>query len=180
MKFFSILIFLTFIMISYQNCSIYESEGRTLLESEGATIYQQKITNASCDLYFNDYFLQEIFKTEPYETIFTINTKQEVVCRIVTLKREYECKFSSEYANWLHQLPSHIEMIPDSVRLSMQYEQLGVKNNDSNKLIFIMNKDLLEAVGCSVNYSDETRDQDLSLLATFAQSMFEQSVQTRP
>ncbi|MCB0348681.1 MAG: hypothetical protein KDD37_07590 [Bdellovibrionales bacterium] len=180
MKFFSVLLILTFVMVSYQNCSVYESEGRSVLNSEGVTIYQQKVIDPSCDIYFNDLFLQDVFGTEPYQTLFDINSKQEVVCRIKTLERDYECKYSMEYADWFRNLPDYLEILPDSIRLSMQYEQLGLKYPKANKLLFVVKRELSEAVGCSTDYREQSLSQDLSRLATLAQSMLEQSVQTRP
>lgn len=184
MKFFSVLILLTALLIGYQNCSVYESEGRALLNDKGITPNnreQSKIHAAiTCEQYFNQTFLQEIFGSEPFETVFHINAKEEVSCTIKTLERDYECKFSFEYADWLKRTGNQHEILADSVRLSMQYEQLALKDKNKNEVLFLLKKDLPEAVGCKTKLNENTLIQDLSLLATLAQSMLEQSVQTRP
>jgi hypothetical protein len=184
MKFFSVLIILTTLLISYQNCSVYESEGRALLNDNGVVVNngeQAKVrADLTCDQYFNDNFLREVFREELFETVFHINAKKEVSCTIKTLERDFECKFSFEYADWLHDPPSSHQVIPDSVRLSMHYEQIALKDSVKNEVIYIVKKGVPEAVGCKTNLDDNTFIQDLSLLATLAQSMLEQSVQTRP
>lgn len=180
MKFFSILVILITLAFSYQNCSVYESEGRALLNSQGASVYN-KTAGITCAPYFNEQLLQSLFGHSPTQTHLYINESEEVVCYISTPKQSYECKFSREYSSETekHNTEKYL-MLENNSHLFSHYRQVTLQEIHTNELLFILQKDLPEAVGCKTKYDPQLFLQDLDTLATLTQTMLEQSIQTRP